>query len=108
MKNHARSNQPVQPLMVLFTVMLCQCCHGPANSELPEIQWKPLKVVEREGLLGERVDGWRKNRLWHMADTNWLLSGFESRPGQHALQGEHFGKWLHAAMHAYNRNSHFA
>jgi DUF1680 family protein len=100
MKKNARSNQPVQPLLFLFMLMLCQCCHGPADIELPLIQWKPLRVVESGGLLGERVDGWRKNRLWHMADTSWLLSGFDSRPGSHAWQGEHMGKWLHAAVMA--------
>ena len=30
-----------------------------------------------------------------------MIDGFESRPGVHAWQGEHLGKWLHAASLAY-------
>ena len=93
----------IQGVMLLSTVLICQCCHGPADSKLPEIQWKPFQVIEHDGLLGERLDAWRNNRLWYMADTSWLLSGFESRPGSHPWQGEHIGKWLHAvalAAHA--------
>jgi len=36
-----------------------------------------------------------------MVDSGYLLSGFESRPGRHPWQGEHVGKWLHAATLAY-------
>lgn len=37
------------------------------------------------------------------AEDDFLLSGFESRPGRHPWQGEHVGKWLHAATLAYKR-----
>jgi DUF1680 family protein len=36
-----------------------------------------------------------------MAESGYLLSGFESRPGIHPWQGEHVGKWLHAATLAF-------
>jgi DUF1680 family protein len=84
--------------MVLFTLMIFPCCYGPAKDKRPGLQWQPFRIIEQEGLLGERLDGWRKSRLWYMADTSWLLSGFETRPGSHAWQGEHIGKWLHAAV----------
>jgi len=37
------------------------------------------------------------------AQNGYLLSGFESRPGSHPWQGEHVGKWLHAATLAYEQ-----
>ena len=37
------------------------------------------------------------------AEDDYLLSGFESRPGRHPWQGEHVGKWLHAASLAYEQ-----
>jgi DUF1680 family protein len=49
------------------------------------------------GLLGERLDLWRRVRLWRVANDPFLLEGFEHRPGKHPWQGEHVGKWLHAA-----------
>ena len=33
-----------------------------------------------------------------------MIDGFENRPGIHPWQGEHLGKWLHAATLAYNVN----
>lgn len=35
------------------------------------------------------------------AEDGYLLSGFEKKPGIHPWQGEHVGKWLHAATLAY-------
>ena len=67
--------------------------------------WRPLPSAQERGLLAERVELWRKERLWHMVDAEngYLLSGFESRPGSHPWQGEHVGKWLHAATLAYEQ-----
>jgi uncharacterized protein len=62
-----------------------------------------LKTVDEGGLLGERVDLWRNNRLWFICkESGYLIDGFEERPGVHPWQGEHIGKWLHAATLAYN------
>jgi DUF1680 family protein len=65
--------------------------------------WRPLPSAREGGLLAERVALWREKRLWHVADSGYLLSGFESRPGSHPWQGEHVGKWLHAATLAYEQ-----
>ncbi len=67
--------------------------------------WRPLPSLHEGGLLAQRVDVWRQGRLWHMLDAedDYLLSGFESRPGRHPWQGEHAGKWLHAATLAYEQ-----
>ena len=64
--------------------------------------WEPLQTIDEDGLLGERVDLWRNNRLWFIAESGYLIDGFENRPGIHPWQGEHLGKWLHAATLAYN------
>jgi arylsulfatase A-like enzyme/DUF1680 family protein len=67
--------------------------------------WQPLLVTQESGLLAERVKLWRQERLWHMleAEDDYLLSGFDSHPGRHPWQGEHVGKWLHAATLAYEQ-----
>ena len=63
--------------------------------------WQPLRTLDEDGLLGQRVDLWRNKRLWFIAESGYLIDGFEKRPGRHAWQGEHLGKWLHAATLAY-------
>ncbi len=68
-----------------------------------ENAWQPFGYKEVGGILGERLALWRNERLWHMADDGYLLSGFESRPGIHAWQGEHVGKWLDAATLAHQQ-----
>ena len=65
-------------------------------------QWQQMKTIDENGLIGERVDLWRNNRLWFIAESGYLIDGFENRPGVHPWQGEHIGKWLHAATLAYN------
>ena len=67
--------------------------------------WQPIGCSRVGGLLGERLAVWRDGRMWHMLDAedDYLLSGFESRPGRHPWQGEHVGKWLHAATLAYEQ-----
>lgn len=64
--------------------------------------WKPFQTIYENGLLGKRIDLWRNNRLWFIAESGYLIDGFENRPGEHPWQGEHIGKWLHAATLAYN------
>jgi DUF1680 family protein len=65
--------------------------------------WSPLAVTEASGLLGERLALFRTQRIPFLLNTGYLIDGFESRPGEHTYQGEHFGKWLHAATLAYVR-----
>jgi uncharacterized protein len=64
-------------------------------------KWQSLRTLDEDGLLGQRVDLWRNYRLWFIAESGYLIDGFEKRPGTHAWQGEHLGKWLHAATLAY-------
>ena len=64
-------------------------------------RWRALGTVEVAGSQGERLDLWRNHRLWYLAESGYLIDGFENRPGVHPWQGEHLGKWLHAATLAW-------
>lgn len=77
-----------------------------SRDKMAGVAWRPLPSLQDGGLLFERLDVWRNGRIWYMvhADDDYLLSGFESRPGTHPWQGEHFGKWLHAATLAYEQS----
>lgn len=59
--------------------------------------WRPLRTVDVAGSQRARLEAWRHHRLWLMAESGFLIDGFENRPGTHPWQGEHLGKWLHAA-----------
>ena len=72
------------------------------EKEIIANKWQSLQTSDEGGLLGERVNLWRNNRLWNIAESGYLIDGFETRPGIHPWQGEHLGKWLHAATLAYN------
>jgi len=72
------------------------------DSAIIQNKFQSLKTIDEGGLLGERVDLWRNNRLSYIEESGYLIDGFEKRPGMHPWQGEHIGKWLHAATLAYN------
>jgi|SRR6056297_3179270 len=89
-------------------VIALVACHpadaeeGPAGSSTA---WRSLPTQQTGGLLGERLTLWRTGRMpWMLdAENEYLLSGFESVPGTHPWQGEHVGKWLHAATLAHDQ-----
>lgn len=56
---------------------------------------------EFSGFLGTRLDANAFNRLAKI-DEERLLEGFRHRPGRQAWDGEHVGKWLHAATLAWD------
>ncbi|HTL18463.1 MAG TPA: beta-L-arabinofuranosidase domain-containing protein [Patescibacteria group bacterium] len=56
--------------------------------------------VRLEGWIGTRVDANEANRLVKL-DPARLLEGYRKRPGRQAWDGEHVGKWLHAATLAW-------
>ena len=68
--------------------------------------WRALSTVEVAGTQGQRLSAWRNHRLWYMAESGYLTDGFENRPGAHPWQGEHVGKWLHAATLAWTMTRH--
>jgi len=77
--------------------------HGAEGNLLIENVWSPLEVTDASGLLGERLDLYRNKRMPFLLNSGYLIDGFENRPGVHGWQGEHFGKWLHAATLEYLR-----
>lgn len=56
--------------------------------------------VRLDGMLGARIDASTINRLLAVP-TDRLLEGFRKRPGRQLWDGEHLGKWLHAASLAW-------
>ncbi len=56
--------------------------------------------VQLSGMLGTRIQNNAVNRLLAM-DVDRLLEGFRKRPGRQIYDGEHVGKWLHAATLAW-------
>ena len=57
-------------------------------------------AAQIHGFLGERCKK-NENAILLTKNENELLSGFQNRPGKHAWEGEHVGKWLHAATLAW-------
>src|SRR5580698_3011911 len=57
-------------------------------------------AVHLDGFLGSRIDSNAYNRLLTI-DENTFLQGFRHRPGSQSWDGEHVGKWLHAATLAW-------
>lgn len=58
-------------------------------------------AIHLNGFLGVRLDANVTNRLAKI-DEERLLEGFRKRPGRQAWDGEHVGKWLHAATLAWD------
>jgi DUF1680 family protein len=94
-----------------FTCNFCGSALAAAAGAIPVPDKVALAVADRqdfqspdrvhfEGLLGLRMDANTTNRLAVM-DTARLLEGYRKRPGRQAWDGEHVGKWLHAATLAW-------
>ena len=56
--------------------------------------------VQLSGWIGSRVEANEANRLVKL-DPERLLEGYRKRPGRQSWDGEHVGKWLHAATLAW-------
>lgn len=56
--------------------------------------------VRLSGWAGARIDANQANRLVKL-DPARLLEGYRERPGRHKWDGEHLGKWMHAATLAW-------
>lgn len=56
--------------------------------------------VQLSGWLGARIAANETNRLVRV-DTSRLLEGYRKRPGRQTWDGEHVGKWMHAATLAW-------
>lgn len=68
---------------------------------VPDKQIAPAPdATHLNGFLGVRLEANAFNRLAKI-DEDRLLEGFRKRPGRQAWDGEHVGKWLHAATLAW-------
>ena len=56
--------------------------------------------VRLNGWLGTRIDANESNRMAKI-DPDRLLEGYRKRPGRQKWDGEHIGKWMHAATLAW-------
>lgn len=56
--------------------------------------------VQMSGWIGQRIEANEANRLVKL-DAARLLEGYRKRPGRQSWDGEHVGKWLHAATLAW-------
>src|SRR5262245_26707545 len=56
--------------------------------------------VQLTGWLGRRIAASATGRLEKL-DVARLLEGYRKRPGRQVWEGEHVGKWLHAATLAW-------
>jgi DUF1680 family protein len=56
--------------------------------------------IHLAGMLGSRIEKNAINRLAEV-DIDRLLEGYRTRPGRQTWDGEHIGKWLHAATLAW-------
>jgi len=63
---------------------------------------RPVRATNIGSILGQRLDLWRQHRLRRVGRDPFLVDGFRSPPGKHPWQGEHVGKWLHAATLAFD------
>lgn len=90
---------------MVIALVACHVAEAEEGRADSRAAWRPLPNQQTGGLLGERLDLWRTRRMPWMLDAEgeYLLSGFESRPGTHPWQGEHVGKWLHAATLAHEQ-----
>lgn len=101
-----KANEFLVGASIILLMMILPACQEKSAGDkedhvLIDNKWTSLKTLDEGGLVGERVNLWRQNRLWYIADSGYLIDGFEHRPGIHPWQGEHLGKWLHAATLAY-------
>jgi len=88
-------------LVIATSLFACAAARCAVAVDLPAVKVRdaiePVVPVQVGGILGERLDLWRRVRLWRVLNDPFLLGGFKNPPGMHPWQGEHIGKWLHAA-----------
>lgn len=95
----------------LPAVLLCVWACGSRAALVPLSEKRPPAIadvqasqipdrIQLQGSMGERIKGNEAQRLVKI-DTDRLLEGYRKRPGRQTWDGEHVGKWLHAATLAW-------
>jgi DUF1680 family protein len=96
---------------LLTVALLTTILHSGFPQPIPVPEVIPCTVRDRQqmqapnathldGFLGVRIDANAFNRLLKIDETR-LLKGFRHRPGPQTWDGEHVGKWMHAATLAW-------
>ncbi|MCX6872855.1 MAG: glycoside hydrolase family 127 protein [Verrucomicrobia bacterium] len=97
------------PLMMVITAMPFGAVGAADILPLPEMvtcaiadkqAFQQPDRVHLTGWIGSRMEANEKNRLVKI-DPNRLLLSYQNRPGCQSYDGEHIGKWLHAATLAW-------
>jgi len=86
--------------LIQITYAQTQTTAPPINKMADRFSPVDPGAVRIGGFLGERC---KKNESARLLTKNEdeMLSGFRNRPGKQAWEGEHAGKWLHAATLAW-------
>ncbi len=104
---HRSSFKPHAALWALAIALAS--CNAPAIPPLPDkvapviADRQDMQTPDRlhlTGWVGTRVQANESNRLVKL-DPARLLEGYRKRPGRQTWDGEHIGKWLHAATLAW-------
>ena len=101
----------VAGIRILLGVLALFAIHSRAAWITPLAEKIPCAVADKQnfqipdrvqltGWLGTRIIASESNRLVKL-DTSRLLEGYRKRPGRQSWDGEHVGKWLHAATLAW-------
>lgn len=100
----------MKPLLWIFS-LLTLVATLPTQAIQPLADKVPCAVADRQGFqvpdrvqmtgwVGQRVQANEASRLVKL-DPERLLEGYRQRPGRQSWDGEHVGKWLHAATLAW-------
>jgi uncharacterized protein len=101
----------LQRTEAIFLLLACAIATALANPITPAPEKIPCAVRDRQdtqipdrvhltGWVGSRLAANESNRLVQL-DPARLLEGYRKRPGRQTWDGEHVGKWLHAATLAW-------
>ena len=71
-----------------------------AVRDVQDFQIPDRVQLSASGMIGSRIAKNEANRLVKI-DTDRLMEGYRKRPGRQTWDGEHIGKWLHAATLAW-------
>jgi DUF1680 family protein len=95
---------PASCLLAVLAVALARAAIAVPDRVAPAVPDRQAmqspEAVQISGWLGRRIAGNESNRLVQI-DTSRLLEGYHHRPGRQDWDGEHIGKWLHAATLAW-------
>jgi DUF1680 family protein len=90
-------------LLVFFVPRRSECSPVPEKVQPGVRDRQDFQIPEKVhlgGWIGTRIEANEGNRLVKL-DVDRLLEGYRKRPGRQIWDGEHVGKWLHAATLAW-------